>query len=124
MRTRNDPGRPIGAAWLLSLPLLAALGCGGGETPPPKTADDATDGQTEHSGPKMSASAEIGALDEGKVTSTFQSAQGDLQQCLSAGAGRNELEGGDIAFFVKIGSTGRIVHAHAERSTIGDRETE
>jgi hypothetical protein len=72
----------------------------------------------------MSASAEIGALDQAKVDSTFRGAMGDLQSCLAAGAQRNELEGGDIAFFVKIGSTGRIVHAHAEHSTIGDRETE
>jgi hypothetical protein len=72
----------------------------------------------------MAASAEIGALDEAKVTSTFNGALGDLQKCLAAGAKRNELEGGDIGFFVKIGSTGRIVHAHAERSTLGDRATE
>lgn len=72
----------------------------------------------------MSASADIGALDEGRVTQTFRGAQGALQKCVTAGAARNELEGGDIAFLVKIGSGGRVVHAHAEKSTLGDRETE
>src|SRR5262249_13159111 len=72
----------------------------------------------------MSASSEIGALDEGKVTQTFQGAMDSLRQCLSAGASRNEFEGGDIAFFVKVDTSGKAVHAHAEKSTLGDRETE
>jgi hypothetical protein len=100
------------------------VACGGGETPPAKSADDAPVTERSSDGPSMSASAEIGALDESKVTQTFRGAQGALQKCLAAGAQRNELEGGDIAFFVKIGSTGKAVHAHAEKSTLGDRETE
>jgi hypothetical protein len=109
-------------AILLGSVLLS--GCGGGETPAPRSADDATAGRQSSEGPRMAASAEIGALDEAKVTSTFNGALGDLQKCLAEGARRNELEGGDIGFFVKIGSSGRIVHAHAERSTLGDRATE
>ncbi|HVU02019.1 MAG TPA: AgmX/PglI C-terminal domain-containing protein [Polyangiaceae bacterium] len=104
--------------------LLAAACGGGGESAPAKTADDeATRGDHEDR-PAMSASAEIGALDEGKVTSAFRAAQGALQRCLAKGAERNELEGGDIAFVVKIDTSGRAVHAHVEKSTIGDRETE
>ena len=98
--------------------------CGGGATPEPKTADEQGTRHEHAGGPGISASAEIGALDEAKVTATFQAAQGALQRCVATGAARNEMEGGDIAFFVKIGEDGRIVHAHAERSTIGDRETE
>jgi len=40
------------------------------------------------------------------------------------GAERNEHEGGDVAFFLKIDTSGHVVHAHVDRSTIGDRETE
>jgi hypothetical protein len=72
----------------------------------------------------MAASSEIGALDEGKVTQTFQGVLDDLKQCLSAGASRNEFEGGDIAFLVKVDTSGKVLHAHAERSTLGDRDTE
>jgi hypothetical protein len=104
--------------------VLALVSCGGGETPAPKTAEDAPTPERTSNGPAMTASAEIGALDEGKVTQTFHSAMKDLQSCLASGAQRNELEGGSIGFFIKIGSNGRIVHAHAERSTIGDRDTE
>jgi hypothetical protein len=104
--------------------LVSLFGCGGGETPPAKSANDEETPREHADRPSMSASADIGALDEGKVTQTFHGAQGSLEKCLAAGAGRNELEGGDIAFLVKIGKDGRVVHAHAEKSTLGDRETE
>lgn len=112
------------ARWCLVLPGLLLTGCGGGETPPAKSSDDAPVRERGDDRPSMSASAEIGALDEAKVTQTFRSAQGALQKCLASGASRNELEGGDIAFFVKIDSSGKAVHVHAEKSTLGDRETE
>src|SRR5437762_9470109 len=103
-----------------------APGCGGGgeETAAPRTAADVEERRAHHETSKMAASSEIGALDEGKVSQTFQSALDSLKRCLSAGAERNEFEGGDIAFLVKIDSSGKVVHAQTERSTIGDRETE
>lgn len=105
--------------------VLVFLGaCGGGETPEPKSPGD-SDAPREHEDhPAMSASAEVGALDEGKVTQIFREAQSALEKCVAAGAARNELEGGDIAFLVKIGKSGKVVHAHAEKSTLGDRDTE
>ncbi len=103
---------------------VASAACGGAETQEPKTASDVTTAARAPDRPTMSASAEIGALDEGRVSSTFHGALGGLQRCLTEGARKNELLGGDIAFLVKIGSTGKVVHAHAERSTLGDRDTE
>ncbi|HEX4476449.1 MAG TPA: AgmX/PglI C-terminal domain-containing protein [Polyangiaceae bacterium] len=104
---------------------LFATGACGGDPPEPKSpaSEHATHDDTDER-PKMAASAEIGALDEGKVTDTFRGALGDLQACLASGAQRNELEGGGIAFFIKVGGDGRIVATHAEKSTLGDRETE
>jgi len=104
--------------------LVLAVACGGSEGSRAETPVDEESRSSREDRPKMSASSEIGALDEGKVTSAFRGAQGDLQRCLAAGAARNELEGGDIAFFVKIDTSGRAVHAHVEKSTLGDRETE
>jgi len=112
---------------LFAVLAVTAMGCGGGgsENRDPQTASDADEHRSHRpEGAKMAASSEIGALDEGKVAQTFQDALGDLKQCLSAGAERNEFEGGDIAFFVKVDSNGKVVHAHAEHSTLGDRETE
>lgn len=110
---------------LFVVALTGSSACGGGgESSPAHTADD-EQATTEHGGGSgMAASAEIGALDEGKVAAAFQSAQRDLEKCLTDGARRNELEGGDIAFFLKIDKSGSIIHAHAEKSTIGDRQTE
>jgi hypothetical protein len=108
---------------LFAITGFLAVACGG-EPPPAKTADDAPAREHRSGAALPSTSAEIGALDEAKVTGVFRSVQGDLQQCLTRGAKRNELEGGDIAFFLKIGSSGRVVHVHAETSTVGDRDTE
>ena len=69
-------------------------------------------------------SAEIGGLNEEKVDKTFQRALPDFQKCLDDGAKRVEFLGGSVGFFVKIDATGHIDHAHLEKSTIGDRETE
>lgn len=124
MRTGNGI---FGSFITASLPvvLLAAMtSCGGSETPEPRTPERESGEKPHAEGPRMSASAEIGALDEAKVAQAFHGALKDLQRCLADGAKRNELEGGDIAFLVKIGSSGRVVHAHAEKSSIGDRDTE
>ena len=72
----------------------------------------------------MEASGEVGALDEEKVTETFNDALSELQACLRKGAKRNEFVGGEIGFFLRIGGDGRVADAFAERSTIGDRQTE
>jgi hypothetical protein len=113
------------AVWLLFCAGAGVClpGCGG-EAAPARSADDAPGETPLREAPLPSTSAEIGALDEGKVTQTFKGATGALQKCLKDGSDRNELEGGDIAFFVKIGTDGRAFHVHAEKSTIGDRETE
>jgi hypothetical protein len=102
----------------------AGCGGGGGESAPARAASDEDAPRHRGEGAKMAASSEIGALDEGKVTQTFQGVLDDLKQCLSAGASRNEFEGGDIAFLVKVDTSGKVLHAHAERSTLGDRDTE
>lgn len=117
---------PTPSNFLACAAIAATLNaCGGGQTSRAESADEHSgQGERKSGGSGLSASAEIGALDEGKVQKTFQSALGDLQKCLAEGARRNELEGGDIAFFLKIDTSGSVIHAHAEKSTIGDRETE
>jgi hypothetical protein len=69
-------------------------------------------------------SAEIGGLSEEKVDKTFQSALADFQSCLDEGAKRVEFLGGSVSFFIKIDEHGKVDHAHLEKSTIGDRDTE
>lgn len=98
--------------------------CGGSEAPaksPVKTQDDPGEPR-QGGGPDVSA--EIGALDEAKVEKSFAASVKGLTRCLDAGAKRVEFIGGQVAFFVKIDQHGRVAHAHLEKSTLGDRETE
>jgi hypothetical protein len=107
------------------LALALPLACGAGQ-PPAESAsdtDDRTPSERRSTG-NMSASAEIGALDQVAVNRTFASALGGLERCLREGAERVELLGGAIAFYVEIDTSGRAIHAHAEESTLGDRGTE
>jgi hypothetical protein len=102
--------------------LSAIVACGGAEPvakapePTAEAQDDAPHG--------ASVSSEIGGLSEEKVDKTFQSALSDFQRCLGDGAKRVEFLGGSVSFFVKIDERGKVDHAHLEKSTMGDRETE
>lgn len=99
------------------------FGCGGGATPDAKVADDAPAVEHER-GSGLSASSEIGGLNEDEVDATFSSSVSGLQRCLDKGAKRVEFLGGSVSFFLKIDTSGRVDHAHLERSTLGDRVTE
>ena len=66
----------------------------------------------------------VGGLNEEKVDKTFQSALSDFQRCIDDGAKRVEFLGGSVSFLVKIDTHGKVDHAHLEKSTIGDRDTE
>ena len=116
----NRPS-PITRALPFSMLLFSA--CGGQQAADSRSPDTVAPEEQPRER-TMRASAEIGALDEAKVTAGFRSAQGSLKQCLDEGASRIELIGGEIAFYLKVGSRGEVLHVHAENSTIGDRETE
>jgi hypothetical protein len=104
------------------LAIAACQACGGSE-PAPKPPEPTTDSNADAPSP-VSMSAEIGGLNEEKVDKTFQSALSDFQRCLDDGAKRVEFLGGSVSFFIKIDERGKIDHAHLEKSTIGDRDTE
>ena len=104
------------------LAVLAPLACGGNE-PAPQAPEPST--ETHEEAPSgASVSAEIGGLSEEKVDKTFKSALSDFQRCLDDGAKRVEFLGGSVSFFVKIDQSGKVDHAHLEKSTMGDRDTE
>jgi hypothetical protein len=73
---------------------------------------------------QLGVSAEIGGLSEEKVDKTFQRALPDFQKCLDDGSKRVEFLGGSVSFFLKIDARGKVDHAHLEKSTMGDRDTE
>ncbi|HEU5077164.1 MAG TPA: AgmX/PglI C-terminal domain-containing protein, partial [Polyangiaceae bacterium] len=109
-------------SWLCALGVTA---CGGGDEKRPKHADEAVIEETpEQSGSGPSMSSEIGGLNQEAVDKVFSSVSSELTRCLGDGAERVEFLGGDVEFLVKIGSDGRVSHAHLEASTLGDRATE
>ncbi|GMV12628.1 MAG: AgmX/PglI C-terminal domain-containing protein [Polyangiaceae bacterium] len=109
----------------LALGFILAFGACGGSEPPPKTAGKPVEDDREGpSGSTLDVSAEIGALDESKVEKAFAGRVKSLSRCLDSGAKRVEFIGGQVAFFVKIDQHGKVAHAHLEKSSLGDRETE
>lgn len=104
----------------LSFGLLLACG---ETTPEPKTADAEPETQ-EESRSGINVSSEIGGLDESKVNAAFESGLSGLERCLHQGSGRVEFLGGQVSFFIKIDSSGKVDGAYLEKSTLGDRDTE
>ena len=102
---------------------FASLPACGGNEPAPQVPAPAVEAQDDTSN-RVSTSSEIGGLNEEKVDKTFQRALTDIQRCLDDGAKRVEFIGGSVAFFLKIDAQGKVDHAHLEKSTLGDRDTE
>jgi len=109
-------------AFCALLALLVYPACGGNEPAP--QAPEPTSTPRDEAPSRVDVSAEIGGLSEEKVDKTFQSALSDFQRCLDAGSKRVEFLGGKVSFFVKIDVHGKVDHAHLEKSTMGDRDTE
>src|SRR6185503_5406305 len=111
-----------GFSWLV----LAAsfVACGGSE-PNAKSPDESVaEGEKKDRGPGVSATSEIGGMNEDAVEEAFSSSLGGLERCLSRGAERVEFLSGSVSFFLKINTSGRIERAYLEHSTLGDRPTE
>jgi hypothetical protein len=68
--------------------------------------------------------AEIGGLPPEGVAATFQQAEGKIFACFQRGLERVSFLGGSVRFFVKVDLKGKFMHAHLEKSDLGDRATE
>ncbi|HEY3233187.1 MAG TPA: AgmX/PglI C-terminal domain-containing protein [Polyangiaceae bacterium] len=116
---------------LLRFPAVSAVlvafaaACGGSGAPAKDV--NATPGeqqQSEHLTRLPTLQSEVGALDPDQVDKAFSDAMPQLKRCFKEGAKRVEFISGSANFFVKVDGSGRIVHAHLEQSSLGDRETE
>jgi hypothetical protein len=104
--------------------LLLCQACGGSETPAKDPSIHGSTPKQEDEGPRASASAEIGGLNEDEVDAAFSSSVKGLQRCIDSGAKEVEFLGGSVAFFLKIDARGKIANAYLEHSTLGNRATE
>jgi hypothetical protein len=101
-----------------------APGCGGNE-PPPEVPSAAVERENdEDSVSEIGATAEIGALPEDETVAAFSNSLDPIQDCFTNGARRIEFLSGEIAFNVVVGQQGKVETIFAEKSTLGDRQTE
>lgn len=112
----------LGGISLLSFVLLAA--CGGDQKTPETPTDEGASDSGHRSGPGIGMDAEIGALDEGKVTSTFQKQSSKIAGCFEKGSKRLPYLAGEIRFQVRVDTSGKAKSVHALDSNLGDLDTE
>jgi hypothetical protein len=109
---------------LTALALAAsAPACGGKQTepePPPYSLDDEGDDPDDG----MTMQQEFGGMNEEKVNKAVEALYPALTRCLLTGQKRIDFLGGEVAFLVKVNTSGRAEAAHAERSTLGDFQAE
>jgi len=72
----------------------------------------------------VAVSSDIGGMNEEQVSRVFSRAAGGFEKCLDFGTNRVEFLGGDVELYALIDRAGKLVHAHAASSTLGDRATE
>jgi hypothetical protein len=110
---------------------VSLLGCGGADRKPSAApATPAADPPQEPTSDERAGadvptvSAEIGGLPPEGVAKTFRKAEDKIFKCFSAGVERVPFMGGAVRFWVKVDGRGKFLHAHLERSDLGDRATE
>jgi hypothetical protein len=118
---------------LLLLAVSAGASSCGGSQPAPTTSRAASQqaeaSQSDHSdkqdGPaEPIVVAEVGGLPPEGVARTFRKAQPKIFDCFKAGVQRVPFMAGAVRFWVKVDLQGKFMHAHLERSDLGDRATE
>ena len=124
-------------ALALALGALAlSLGCGGSQPAPEAPRRSAAPQEDEGRGlaserfkddeaaTGTKVTAQVGGLPPEGVANTFNQASEKLARCFKKGLKRVEFMGGAVKFFVKVDTNGKFMHAHLERSDLGDRKTE
>ncbi len=120
----QQAARFAGGVRATAVALALLLGCGGSETPAKHANVQSGRPQQQDDLHGVRAMAEIGGLNEEKVEAVFKTSLSGLESCLNRGSQRIEFLAGAVSFFIKVGSDGKVEHAHLERSSLGDRETE
>jgi hypothetical protein len=116
--------RPRSKPWLL-LAVLFSAACAQekpAEAPTPTYQIDNSEDPTSSSGVGMMA--EIGGLNEEKVSKTFKRLQPGFTGCLMAGLKRVEFLAGEVQFLVHVDLEGQVAESFIEHSSLGDVETE
>src|SRR6187399_2649442 len=109
------PKIPLPFVRCACIALTSAFAACGGSEPSAKAPDESgAEGAKEDRGPGISATSEIGGMNEDAVEETFSSSLGGLERCLNRGAERVEFLAGSVSFFLKINTSGKIANAYLE----------
>ncbi len=73
---------------------------------------------------EMSIQAEVGALNEDKVNTSFKNAMPTINKCLDSARKRLPFIGGTLAVVLRIDGEGAVSSGFFRRSTMGDGQTE
>ena len=119
----NEPVSSRARTLALAYFFFLVPACGGAD-PPPKDASVEDAKPARDDGPTVTATSDIGGMNEDDVDAAFTSSVKGLQRCIDMGAKRVEFLGGSVAFLLKIDGTGRVKDAYLEHSTLGNRPTE
>ncbi len=107
---------------------LALAGCGGsGPAPSIPAAAAPAAGEAEQGTEKPAANqpsfgAEYGGMNEERVAKVFSSTYDALGTCLEEGSQGMPYLAGAVYFYLEVDASGTVVHAHMEKSDLGDRD--
>lgn len=109
--------------WVIGVAAIGIGACGAPPPPPEAPKQEAsTDAGRQRATPSFES--EVGALDESKVTATFQRSAEKLGACYAKGTEKLAYLAGEIRFVVRVARDGSTRWAFVEDSNLGDRETE
>lgn len=105
---------------------IAMIHCGGAGAEPvaPTVAESSTppqDAPKERAG-EASIGAEFGGMNEAEVARAFASTYDALETCLEDGSQGMPYLAGAIHFYLEVDASGAVLHAHVEKSDLGDHD--
>lgn len=107
----------------LVVTVVLAPACGGHEEPV-KAPDPVPTTTTAHTGPKLNMQSELGSIDDRAVQKTFERITPAFESCKKVAQKHLSFVAGDVAFFIRVGTDGKVKYSYFEQSTLGDSEAE
>lgn len=105
---------------------IAMIHCGGAGAEPvaPTAAESSTppDNKPKERAGEASIGAEFGGMNEAEVARAFASTYDALETCLEDGSQGMPYLAGSIHFYLEVDASGSVLHAHVEKSDLGDND--
>jgi hypothetical protein len=104
---------------------VVILGACGGHEEPVKAPDPQPSATTTtSSGPKIRVASELGTIDDKATQKTFVGLSGAFDACRKQAQKRLPFVAGDVKFFLRVGTDGKVKWGYFEQSNLGDSAAE